>query len=371
MVWSPVVNIPQLKCVPSQSKHPQQPSTKALDSKQHINNKETPSCKLDFRYEAYGLVLHSNLPIEGLMPARSSNKSPDIKINLGLTPTGDPANSNCRLRYASSYLDEVGEPALQVWVRGQAEFFHIRFSDGVEFWLDRDFSTLWGQWPENITLEYALGYLLGPVFGLLLRLRGVICLHASAVNINDRSVVFVGSEGAGKSTTAAAFARQGFCVLSDDIVGLAEHGHEFRTLAAAPRINLWPDSVEILYGSPEALPRITGGSDKRYLVLGENAEAKFEERALRLGAIYILGDGSAEDRRCVEEVTQKTALMLLVPNTYATNFLDAEQRAEEFAVLSRLVAAVPVRMINSRKDVVGPEEFCEIIRRDFAALDSR
>jgi hypothetical protein len=259
---------------------------------------------------------------------------------------------------------------LQVWARGQADFFQIRFSDGVEFWLDRDFSTVWGHWPENLTLEYALGYLLGPVFGLLLRLRGVICLHASAVNINDRSVVFVGSEGAGKSTTAAAFARQGFCVLSDDIVGLVEQGQGFQTLPASPRINLWPDSVEILYGSRETLPCIAGGFDKRYLVLGENAGARFEDRALRLGALYILGAGAAEDKECVEEVTQKAALMLLVQNTYATNFLDAEQRAEEFAVLSRLVAAVPVRMINSRKDVVDPEELCQIIRRDFAALGS-
>jgi hypothetical protein len=93
----------------------------------------------------------------------------------------------------------------------------------------------------------------------VLRLRGVICLHASAVNINDRSVIFVGSEGAGKSTMAAAFARQGFFVLSDDIVALSEYGREFRALPACPRVNLWPDSVEILYGSREALPRITAG----------------------------------------------------------------------------------------------------------------
>jgi hypothetical protein len=304
------------------------------------------------------------------MPTSSSKTSPDLKIHLGLTPTDDQAKSNRKLRYTSPYLSETGEPALQVWARGEAGFLEIQFSDGVEFWLDRNLSTLWGQWPEDITLEDALGYLVGPVFGLLLRLRGVICLHASAVSINDRSVVFVGSEGAGKSTTAAAFARHGFCVLSDDIVGLAEYGHEFRTLPASPRINLWPDSVEILYGSPEALPRITSGWDKRYLNLGENSGARFEERVLRLGAIYILGDGTAEGKECVQQIAQKAALMLLVANTYATNFLDPEQRAEEFAVLSRLVAAVPVRMINSPKDVARLEELCEIIRRDFAALDS-
>jgi hypothetical protein len=341
-----------------------------LISKEHINKKTTDSSKLDFQFEAYGLVLHSNLPIEGLMPARLSKKSSDIKINLGLTPAGDPANSNRQLRYASSYLNEAGVPVLQVWARGQADFFQIQFSDGVEFWLDRNLSTLWGHWPEEVPLEDALGYLVGPVFGLLLRLRGVICLHASAVSINDRSVVFVGSEGAGKSTTAAAFARQGFCVLSDDIVGLAEYGHEFRTLPASPRINLWPDSVEILYGSPEALPRITKGWDKRYLNLGENSGARFEERVLRLGAIYILENSTAEGEKCLEEVTQKTALMLLVANTYATNFLDAEQRAKEFEVLSRLVATVPVRKINRGTKGAGIEEFCAAIQRNFASIGS-
>jgi len=303
------------------------------------------------------------------MPTSSSKTSPDLKINLGSTPAGDRAKSYRKLRYKSPYVSETGEPALQVWARGEAGFLEIQFSDGVEFWLDRNLTTLWGQWPEDITLEDALGYLVGPVFGLLLRLRGVICLHASAVNINDRSVVFAGSEGTGKSTTAAAFAQQGFCVLSDDIVALAECAGEFRALPACPRINLWPDSVEILYGSREALPRITTGWDKRCLVLGENAGARFEQRALRLGAIYILGDGTAEGKECVQQIAQKAALMVLVANTYATNFLDSEQRAEEFAVLSRLVAAVPVRMINSPKDVARLEELCEIIRRDFAAID--
>jgi hypothetical protein len=342
-----------------------------LISREPIDNKPIRTGNPDFRYEAYGLVLQSNLPIKGLVRASSSNTSPDIKINLGLIPAVDPANCNRKLRYASPYVSDTGEPALQVWARGEAEFLQIQFSDGVEFWLDCNVSTLWGRWPENVTLEDALGYLVGPVFGLVLRLRGVICLHASAVNINDRGVIFVGSEGAGKSTMAAAFARQGFFVLSDDIVALSEYGHEFRALPAYPRVNLWPDSVEILYGSREALPRITAGWEKRCLVLGENAGARFEQRALPLGAIYILGDGMPEGKECVEQIAQKEALMLLVANTYATNFLDAEQRAVEFAVLSHLVATVPVRMINSPKDVAVVEQLCEIIRRDFATVDSR
>ncbi len=305
------------------------------------------------------------------MPANPSIETPpDVEITLGSLPVGEPSNTGCKLRYVSSYFSETGEPAFQIWDKNDGEFLRVRYSDGVEFWLDRDLATLWAHWPASSTLEDTLTYLVGPVLGLLLRLRGVVCLHASAVSINNRSVVFVGAEGAGKSTTAAAFARHGFPVLSDDIVALAERKSEFDVLPAYPRINLWPDSVRLLCGSADALPRITADWDKRYLSLGETGPARFEDRPLRIGAVYVFGDAPAVSEACVETISQKTALMMLVGNTYATNFLDVQQRADEFVVLSRLVGSVPIRKINPRRDTVGLDELCEAIRQDFAGIDS-
>ena len=75
--------------------------------------------------------------------------------------------------------------------------------------MDRHGTKLWASWPSHSSVEEAATYLLGPVLGLLLRFRGVTCLHASAVAIGDSVIAFVGAEGAGKSTTAAAFARPG------------------------------------------------------------------------------------------------------------------------------------------------------------------
>jgi hypothetical protein len=229
---------------------------------------------------------------------------------------------------------------------------------------------LWAQWPTGSSLQDTQSYLVGPILGLLLRLRGVVCLHGSAVSINDRGVVFVGSEGAGKSTTAAAFATQGHPVLSDDIVGLTERGTEFQILPAYPRINLWPDSVKLLFGSVEALPMITTGWDKRYLTIGEAEGTKFEERPLPLAAIYVLGEAAGVSGERIETISQKTALMMLVENTYATNFLDAKQRAKEFKVLSRVVTTVPVRKINRGREAAGVEELCAAIQRNFAGIGS-
>ena len=90
----------------------------------------------------------------------------------------------------------------------------------------------------------------GPFWGLLLRFRGVTCLHASAVAIGGSVIAFVGAEGAGKSTTAAAFARAGYAAVSDDVVALVERKGDFFVSPSYPHLCLWPESVEMLYGRP-------------------------------------------------------------------------------------------------------------------------
>jgi hypothetical protein len=55
----------------------------------------------------------------------------------------------------------------------------------------------------------------------VLALRGVYVLHASAVAIDGIATVFTGLSGAGKTTTARAFARVGADIVSEDLLVLA------------------------------------------------------------------------------------------------------------------------------------------------------
>src|ERR1700688_1393777 len=321
-----------------------------------------------FNYRAYGLRLCCNAPVPGLTLAEQTEIPPDIKVNLGTLPTPDFSRSHYELRYVSPYLTELGEPALKIWEVDGGAFLQRSYCDGIEFWLDRRLETLWASWPENLTIDHAICYLVGPVLGFLLRLRGVVCLHASVVAIKGRAAVFVGDEGAGKSTTAACFAQAGFAVLSDDIAALVELENIFHVLPAYPRVNLWPHSVELLYGTPEALPQMMSGLDKRWLLLGKEHGPQFEERILPIGGIYIFGDPRDKSEGSLEPLSLRSALLMLVACTYATNSLNAKQRAEEFAVLGRLVTAVPVRKINAKRGILRVDELCEVIQRDFSSL---
>jgi hypothetical protein len=329
------------------------------------------SNEVDPTHTLFGLKVRSNLPIPGLALHGTNSDAVDVELHLGILPNSKgeiPADSE-ELTYTSSYTDENGNPALRIWKTAGGEFLRLAYYDGVQFWLEREGKSLWAVWPANSTLEDTASYLLGPVFGLLLRLRGVTCLHASAVSIDNRCVAFVGAEGAGKSTTAAAFARQGFGVISDDVAALVEDPEGFRVVPAYPHLCLWPDSVEMLYGSAEALPRFSTGWEKRRLALGKQG-TRFESRSLPLGAIYLLGDRRPDQAPFVEGVGPQAGLLALVADTFANKILDRELRALEFAVLGRLVTTVPIRRIYPHSQASRFEDLCAVIREDFSSLCS-
>ena len=253
---------------------------------------------MTFHYSAFGLSLHSNLPLPGLIPADLSATGHEVHVHLGALPPIATAvrRSPEELAYASCNVSESGEPALRIWRVDGGALFRLSYTSGMQFWLDRRGTEIWASWPETSSLNDAATYLLGPVLGILLRLRGIVCLHASAIAVGGTAVAFVGPAGAGKSTTAAIFAQRGCAVLSDDIVALAEEPDTFRVLPAYPHVCLWPDSVGMLYGSPDRLPRFVPDWEKRCLALGRDDQLKFAQRALPLGVIYLLQERTSDSR---------------------------------------------------------------------------
>lgn len=322
-------------------------------------------------YCVFGLRLRSNLPIPGLVPQTApAANSATIEINLGFPPPAsnpdDAASEN--LIYTSHYTTEAGEPALHIRERPSDGLLHLQYCDGVQFWMDRPVTRIWAIWSEDSALEDAASYLLGPVLGLALRFQGALCLHASAVALSGRVVAFVGDAGAGKSTTAAAFAREGQVVISDDIVTLAEDAGAFTVQPAYPYLSLWPDSVVLLYGERKSLPSFSRNFDKRLLSLGEHG-LQFADSPLPLGAIFLLGErsvGNSAPR--VEELDARESLLALVANSYATNLLTREMRAREFAALGRLVGKVPVRRIHPNGASPDLGNLCTTIRGCCEAL---
>lgn len=99
--------------------------------------------------------------------------------------------------------------------------------------------------------------------GLLLFQRGYYLLHASAVMIGAKAWVFMGSPGAGKSTTAAAFLKQGCPLLSDDLTAIVFDEQNIPYVVPAyPQLKIWHNTVKGLGWEANGLPRVSEGVNK-------------------------------------------------------------------------------------------------------------
>ena len=272
--------------------------------------------------------------------------------------------------YVSQTKDKNGQPDLLVAKINNGGHFDFSYSDGAHFVVNREGREIWADWPDQYTLEDATTYLLGPVIGFVLRLRGVVPLHASAIALEERAVAILGAPGAGKSTTAAGFAGMGHAVLADDLAALREVDGGFLVQSGYPRLNVWPDSALALFGPERSLPNISSTWDKRFVALDKQG-MRFERRELPLAAIYILGARESELAvPVIAEIEGSSALINLAANTYVNYLLDSEMREHEFNVLTHLISSVPVRFVRPPADPSRLRGMCEAVEIDLKKLTS-
>jgi hypothetical protein len=310
----------------------------------------------------YGLGILANRTIP-TVPA-SPITLVDVSISFGSLPAWlhNLNTTQVEVSYVADYNDEAGEPVLRVFRLLGGEYYHFYYADGTEFLVDQGGMRIWATWREPLTIEDTTTYLLGPIMGFVMLLRGMVCLHASAIAIDDYAIALLGPAGSGKSTTAAAFFDRGFDVLAEDVVTLDDCDDRFLVRPAYPCIRLWPASVKALYGTENHLPRLTPNWDKCYLDLTQ----QFQQESLPLAAIYLLDvrrDDSTAPR--VEPLDRAEGLMSLVANTYATKLMDKQMRAREFEVLNRVLNNVPLRRVIPHTDPARIPELCDSILDDF------
>ena len=321
---------------------------------------------MTYPYRAYGLTLSSDTPVSALRPEPTDLEGFDIAVSLG--PETDwvreARHLPSRLEHPRPGEAERDNSPFTLTSYGAGEFFALAYGNEALFFVDGAAKRVWGTCPPPLTLEDAATYLLGPVMGFLLRRRSVLALHASAVCIGGQAVALCGESQAGKSTTAAALALRGVPVLCEDITPLIEQDGRFQVEPGYPRICLWPDAVEKLFGARDALPRLTPSWDKFFLPL-DGRNAKFEEQRRAVSAMYLFAPRVEEaDAPRIETMSSRDALLNLVQNTYMNWLLDRSQRAAEFEALGKLVAQVHVRRIVPHVDPARIGALCELIVAD-------
>lgn len=300
-------------------------------------------------YLIYGRRLEANQPIFG--PLSSTPVVPDIVIEFGSLPEGIAQEPGSLLRSGTAISVRLIEAG-----------YYFAYADGYEFLVSHAANRVVASLPPGGTLEDASTYLLGPVMGWVLRLQGFVALHASAVVVEGKAIVFCGGPGAGKSTTAAAFAQRGIPVLAEDITALDTSGDRLAVLPGYPRVNLWPESASALCGSAESLPAITPTWAKRYLPL--DSQSRFHTTPAELAAIYLIRERRPDVDPRIESIPEVEAAVALAANTYTAYMQDPERRAGDFRLMTSIVQKVPVRRVFPPADIAHVGRLCDCLLED-------
>jgi hypothetical protein len=280
-----------------------------------------------YDYFAYGLGIRSALLLPELMPAESAGGASPREVIIGV---GTVARKPTRLD-----ADGIG-----FWAEGN-EACH--FHEKVGTFLVRN--------GHEIVVEPAAGVedrvlrlsVLGPALGLLLHQRGLLVLHASVVARSGAAVAFLGKNGWGKSTIAATLHARGYDLVADDLAALAIDPQGATVFAGFPQVKLWPEAAALLGETPERLPLLHPGFDKR----GWRPTRGFSTEARRLTGVYVVAPGSAP---AVEMIEPREACFELLTHWYGHRFgtalLEPFSAARQLRQCVALAGGLPVHRLR-------------------------
>ena len=274
-------------------------------------------------YFVFGLAVRSELELPELLPV-GQVPAPDVMLRYGCVDSD----------IFQPGLHEIGTALLLV-VPNVGRF---RIEGGFEVVVE----PVAGVPAQNVRL-----YLLGSAFGALLHQRGLLPLHANAVEIGGKAVAFMGKSGAGKSTLACWFHDRGFRVLSDDVCVVEFDSDERpQVRPGLGRLRLWREFLDATGRDVADHPRsfIDDNAPDKYDVA--LAEPLPPETRLPLGAIYLLERG---DESRVEPIEGVAAVEAAFANTYRGAFVERTRTSRDhWSASLKLVSGSPMFRVERR-----------------------
>ena len=305
-----------------------------------------------FDYLVYGVPVTANQSLPHLVARPHGDLDSLLDIKLGCeAPSGVD-----RIRYG----DHRGVLDVGISSGGHRVWMNLRGDDNPG------------------TIGDVTGVLVGPVLGGLLRLWRRVSLHGCVVASGGSAVVILGRRGAGKSTLAAAMARAGHPVLSDDLAALSERAPEdWWVEPGYPRLRLAPDSAAFLLSdsdrAPDAGPVVTG-SQRRYVSLDADGRRGwcFGSEGMDLAAVYELQRASGCGAPRVSPLAGAESMATLVRHLKpAVVPLPPATRAHELKQLARLAAAISVRRLLVPDGYSHLADACALLDEDSGGVRPR
>ena len=296
-----------------------------------------------YYYQAYGLDIASEFYLPELIGGGNGKDLTITKGNLDLPKLKETV---------------IKRQNLKSWFGGTFNEAYMYWQDLGKFLAKNGTELIVEPTSDRIPFEFLNLYILSEALGMILFQKGLFLLHASAIKVGNKAIVIVGSPGAGKSTTAAAFAKRGHPVLTDDMVAIEVESEQTpQVIPGFPQIKIWLPSVEGLNYDTNTLPVLFPGSTKRVIRKTEN----FPSQSIPLSEIYFLDKGEQLTINPMEEVEALLSFACYFPCPY--DLLKAKAQKNHFLQSSHLLDRIPVFKIQRHDSFEVLHQWIEAIEQ--------
>ena len=256
---------------------------------------------------------------------------PDVTVRPGETPENLPGAVR-----GTPHVFEAAPGAALLHVAGVARYFVTPREIVVE--------------PRGGGDEDVVTFLVGPALAALLQMRGVLTLHAAAVEMDAGAVLLLGGSGAGKSALAAALVERGHALLADDVTGLAPAADGVLALPAFPRMRLWADALPAADRRQRVRPNL-----EQYW----KPAARFAAAPRPVYAAFVLESHDRADFD-VEPMPSSQAFRGMRRYTYRKRLLDVlGQRPTQYRIGMALARGVPLVRVRRPDHPFRPAELAD------------
>ena len=297
-------------------------------------------------YSIFGITLTSDFPFANRLVKGSG--SPRLSFSCVDQPPIPPGWQQTAPAYASPYRTDAGESV--VYLHRLEDCDVLRFTNAADFylWSDRILCHLL-----NAAYDYLVEiFLLGAVLSFWLERQGIPALHASAISIENRTVVFLSMKKGGKSLLAAALMQAGYPLLTDDILPVVRQGKTFLGQPGYPNMRMLPGEAKYFLGHYQNLGIIHPALSKRRVLVGPDGFGTFCNIPQPLACFYLPGrrkPGKKETQIQIDvtPITPAAAVIELVRHSFTCHILEAlgwqSQRLDFF---TQLVQQVPMHRLT-------------------------
>ena len=237
---------------------------------------------------------------------------------------------------------------------------HLRWAGLFEFLVSPNGARVACRSFEGASHEAFTTYLLGQVLSFAFIRRGIDALHATAVVVDEAAIGFAAQPGAGKSTLASVFLRDGYALLTDDLLVLRVDDGAILAQPGIPRIKLFPEIAEAVLGEHRTGGRMNPFTNKEVIPLDAT---EFHGQAAAMSRLYVLKP-TATTKITVRRLSARGAFLELVGNTFNTAVVEPSRLSRHLTQFAAVTARLAVKSLSYPRELSRLDEVRDAVLRD-------